>query len=71
MTLIVTDAKGHHVGFSMLNIFGQTIQNQTSVFCENDLFQAIIDAPNLPDGTYWARVQNGEKITFQKIFIVK
>lgn len=71
MTLVVTGTKGNQVGFSILNLLGQTIQNQPSVFSDNDRFQALINIPNLPIGTYWVRVQNGEKTSFHKIAIIE
>ncbi|MFN0214140.1 MAG: T9SS type A sorting domain-containing protein [Saprospiraceae bacterium] len=71
MTLIINDAKGSYVGFSILNTLGQTIHNQPSIFSASDYFQILINIPNLPEGTYWIKVQNGEKTAFQKICILK
>lgn len=71
MTLVVNDVKGKHVGFSILNLLGQTVHCQPSFCSEHDRFQAVVSIPNLPEGSYWLRLQSGEKIKYQKIAIVK
>ena len=71
ITLVVDDVKGKYVGFSILNLLGQTMHSQPSVFSEYERLQAVISIPNLPEGGYWLRLQSGGKIKHQKIVIVK
>ena len=71
MTLIINDAKENNIGISLINPLGQTLFSQPDIFSEGDHFQSKIGMPNLPEGTYWLKVQNGEKLSFKKIFIVK
>ncbi|MDX1913761.1 MAG: T9SS type A sorting domain-containing protein [Saprospiraceae bacterium] len=69
MTLTVKNAKGSCVSFSVINSFGQVIYEQPCAFTDADVFQSVINLPNVASGFYWFKIRHGEKVTLAKIFV--